>query len=99
MRINFSVHQDKKDNGNMGKRKTEEEKKNSRSIVERLSAAVLRSFRGWHGEKMVYIREIPRVTGTLEKARSYFDPTQTGWDRTTTSRRLLFGAEIRLCNN
>ena len=38
------------------------------------SAVVL----GLHGEKMVCVRGVPGVTGTLGEANSHFDPTQTG---------------------
>ena len=31
---------------------------------------------GQHGEKMVCVREMPRVTGTLRKANNHFDPIQ-----------------------
>ena len=31
-----------------------------------------------HGKKMVCVRGVPGVTGTLGKANSHFDPTQTG---------------------
>ena len=44
----------------------------------RLRATLLRWLRGLHGEKMVCVRGVPRVTGTLGKANSHFDPTQTG---------------------
>ena len=38
----------------------------------RLRAALLRSFRGQHGEKLIYARGVPEVTGTLGKAISHF---------------------------
>ena len=62
--------------------KTEKErqkkKEKGRPISGGLRAALLRSFRGQHGEKMVCVRRVLWVTWTLEKANSYFDPTQTG---------------------
>ena len=53
-------------------------KREDRTILKRLCATLLRSFRGLHGEKMVCVRGVPGVTGTLGKANSHFNPTQTG---------------------
>ena len=39
----------------------------NRPILKRLRAALLRSFRGLHGKKMVCVRGVPGVTGTLGK--------------------------------
>ena len=50
--------------------------KNRRPILKMLCAALLRSFRGQHSEKNEW--GVPGVTGTLGKANSHFDPTQTG---------------------
>ena len=55
-----------------------QEYKEDRPILKRLRATLLRSFRRLHGEKMVCMRGVPGVTGTLGKANSHFDPTQTG---------------------
>ena len=44
----------------------------------RLRATLLRSFRGLHDEKMVWVRGFPGVTGILGKINSHFKPTQTG---------------------
>ena len=55
-----------------------QEQREDRPILKRLRATFLRSFRGLHGEKMVRVRGVPRVTGTFRKANSHFDPTQTG---------------------
>ena len=49
-----------------------------RPILKRLCATLLRSFRGLQGKKMVCVRGVPGVTGTLRKANSHFNPTQTG---------------------
>ena len=49
-----------------------------RQILKRLHVTFLQSFRGLHGEKMICVREVPGVAGTLGKANSHFDPTQTG---------------------
>ena len=58
--------------------KERQEKRENRPILKRLRDIFLRSFRGLHGEKMVCVRGVPRVTGALEKAKSHFNPTQTG---------------------
>ena len=48
---------------------------NKRPILKKLCAALLRSSRGQHSEKM---KGSDGVTGILGKANSHFDPTQTG---------------------
>ena len=55
-----------------------QEKRENRSILKRLRATLLQSFRGLHGEKMVCVRGVPRVTGTLGKVNSHLNPIQTG---------------------
>ena len=60
----------------MDKRGAGEEKSN-RSILERLRAALLWSFKGQHDKKIVCMRGVPGVIGTLGKANSHLDPTQT----------------------
>ena len=55
-----------------------QEKREDRPILNRLRATILRSFRGLHGEKIICVRGVPGVTGTLEKANSHFNPIQTG---------------------
>ena len=72
--MNVAAHQEKEKNEKTGKRKAGED----RPILKRLRATLLRSFRALHGEKMVCVRGVPRITGTLGKANSYFDPIQTG---------------------
>ena len=75
----------------------QEKKGNSRPILKRLRAALLRSFRGQHSEKLVCMRRVLGVTGTLSKANNHFDPTQSGFgDRTTTLKRLLISAVMLL---
>ena len=71
--MNVATHQKKEKNEKTVKRKAED-----RPILKTLRATFLRSFRGLHGEKMVCVIGVPRVTGTLGKANSHFDPTQTG---------------------
>ena len=70
--MNVAAHQEK--NEKTFKRKAGED----RPILKRLRATLLRSFRGLHGEKMVCVRGVPGVTGTLGKTNSHFDPIQTG---------------------
>ena len=59
-------------------RERQEKREDRRSILKKLRAAFLRSFRGQHGEKMIGVRRVSGVAGTLRKANSHFDPTQTG---------------------
>ena len=70
--MNVAAHEEKKKNEKTGKRG------NSQPISKKLRAALLRSFRGQHGEKIVSVKGVPGVTGTLGKAGSHFDPIQTG---------------------
>ena len=72
--MNVAAHQEKEKNEKTGKRKAGEDE----SILKRLHAIFLWSFRGLHGEKMICVRGVPGVTGTLGKANSHFYPTQTG---------------------
>ena len=67
--MNVASHQEEK-NEKTGKRHELADLK--------LRAAILRSFRGQHGKKMVCVKGVPGVTGTLEKSNSHFDPTQMG---------------------
>ena len=55
-----------------------QEKRENRPILKRLRATLLRSFKGLPGEKMLCVREVPGVTGTLRKTNSSFNPTQAG---------------------
>ena len=72
--MNVATHQEKEKNEKTVKRKAGKD----RTILKRLRATLLRSFRELHGEKMVCVMGVPGVTGTLEKTNSHFDPTQTG---------------------
>ena len=56
-----------------------QKKREDRPMLKRLRATLLRSFRGLHGEKMLCVRGVPGVTGTLSKANSHFNPTQSGF--------------------
>ena len=59
-------------------RERQEQGEDRRPILEKLCAALVRSFRGKHGEKMVCGREGPGETGTLGKTNSHLNQTQTG---------------------
>ena len=72
--MNVATHQEKEKNEKTVKRKAGED----RPILKRLYAALLRSFRGLHGEKMACVRGVPRIIGTLGKTNSHFNPNQTG---------------------
>ena len=74
--MNVAAHQEKEKNKKTGKKKAGVERR--QADLKRLRATLLRSFKGLHGEKMVCVRGVPRVTGTLGKVNSHFDPTQTG---------------------
>ena len=58
--------------------KERQEKRDNRPILKRLRATLLRSFKGLYGEKMVCVRGMAGVTGTLGKTNSHFDQAQTG---------------------
>ena len=58
-------------------RERQEKRENSRPISKRLPVALLRSFKGQHGEKIVCVREVLGATGVLGKANSHFNSTQT----------------------
>ena len=62
--MNVAAHQEEK-NEETGKRKEGGERKQA-------------DFKGLHGEKMLCVRGVPGVTGTLGKTKSNFNPTQTG---------------------
>ena len=72
--MNIATHQEKEKNEKTVKRKAGK----VRPILKRLRATFLRLFRGLHSKKMVCVREVPGVTGTLGKTNSHFDPNQTG---------------------
>ena len=77
--MNVAACQDKEKNEETktGKRR-QKKREDRRPILKKLLASLMQSFRGQHGEKMVYARGVPGVTGTLGKANSHFDPTKTG---------------------
>ena len=93
--MNVANHQEERnEKTKRGKRQAEEERQ--MTILKKLRAALLRSFRGQHGEKMVCARGVPGVSGILGKEQP-FRPNPNGvGDRTTTLRRLLIGARLFL---
>ena len=74
--MNVATHQEKEKNEKTVKRKAGVEKRqaNLKKAACYPSAVV----QGAARRKMVCVMGMPRVTGTLGKANSYFDPTQTG---------------------
>ena len=62
-------------------RERQKKREDKRPISKRLRAVLPRSFRGQPGKKMLYVRGVPGVTGTLGKADSHFHPAQLkrGW--------------------
>ena len=92
--MNIATHHEEKDE-KTGKRKAGVKRR--QPILKRLSATLLRSFRGLHGEKMVYVRGVPRVTGTIRKAIAILTQSKRVGDRTTTLRQLLIGA-VQFCS-
>ena len=71
--MNVAAHQEEK-NEKMGKRKAEERRQGDFKEAACYPFAVVQ---GATCIKMVCVRGVPRVTGTLRKANSYFDSTQT----------------------
>ena len=74
--MNVAAHQEKEKNEKTGKRKEGEEKKqvDFKEAACYPSAVVQRAAR----QKMLCVRGVPGVTGTLRKANSHFNSTQTG---------------------
>ena len=93
--MNVATHHEKEKNEKTGKRKAGVRRRqaNFKEAACYPSAVV----QGLHGEKMVCVRGVPRVTGTLGKAIVILTQPKRGWDRTTTLRRLLFGA-VQFCS-
>ena len=74
--MNVAVHLEK-ENRNKGKREAGENEKKQTNDIRKTEccafAVVQRATRQKHG----CVRRVPGVTGTLEKASSHFNPTQT----------------------
>ena len=90
--MNISAHQEKKKKKETktGKTLGQEKRENRRPILKKLCAALLRSFRGKHSEKM---KGCARGNWDPREGQQPFRPNPNGvGDRTTTLRRLLIGA-------
>ena len=88
--MNVTADQEKKKNKetNTGRRR-----ENRRPILGKLCAALMRSFRGQHSEKM---KGSARGNWDPREVQQPFEPKPNGvGDCTTTLRRLLIGAEKR----
>ena len=85
--MNVTAHQEKEKNE---KTKKGKKKENRRQILQELCAALLRSFRGQHSEKM---KGSARGNWDPREGQQPFRPNPNGvGDCTTTLRRLLIGA-------
>ena len=76
--MNVAAHQEKKKNEKTGKRKEEKQRRHADFEEAACYSSAVVQGGGLHGEKMVCVRGVPGVTGTLGKANSHFNPTQTG---------------------
>ena len=94
--MNVAAHQEKEKNEKTGKRKAGEKlekKEDNRSILQKLRAALLRSFREQHDEKNGLCEGSARGNWDPREDQQPLLPNPNGvWDRTTTLRRLLIGA-------
>ena len=91
--MNAAAHQEQERNEETKtdkRRAGEKRKKKQRTILKKLCAALLRSFRGQHSKKM---RESARVNWDSREVQQPFRPSPNGFGhRTATLRRLLIGA-------
>ena len=94
--MNITAHQQKEENEETktSKRGAGEKRENKRPILKKLCAALLRSFRGQHSEKM---KRSARGNWDPREGQQPLRPNPNGaGDRTTTLRRLLIGADTNL---
>ena len=88
--MNVTAHQEKETK--KGKRGAGEKKENRRPILKKLCAALLRSFRRQHSEK---IKGSARGNWDPREGQQPFRPNPNGaGDRTITLRRLLISADF-----
>ena len=73
--MNVAAHQEKEKNEKTDKRKAGEERK--QADFKEASCYPSAVVQGVARRKMVCVRGVPGVTGTLGKANSHFNPTQT----------------------
>ena len=79
-------------------RERQEKKEDKRSILKRVYAAFLQSFRGQHSEKMVCVGLSDRGNWEPRKSQQPFRPNpNVAMDRTITLRRLLIKA-VQFCS-
>ena len=86
--MNVATHQNKEKNEKTGKRKVGGERRRETDFKETACypyAVVQRQ----HGEKMVCVRGVPGVTGTLGKANSHFGSNQMGLGKAPPLEALL----------
>ena len=74
--MNVAVYQEKEKIEKQGKRKAGVERRQTNFKEAACYPSVV--VQGAARRKMVCVRGVPGVTGTLGKANSHFDPTQTG---------------------
>ena len=75
--MNVAAHQEKKKIEKMGKRKEGKERK--QADFKEAACYPYAVVQGLHGEKMVCVRGVPGVTGTLGKANSHLTQPKRGW--------------------
>ena len=74
--MNVAAHQEKEKNKKTGEKKAGEERR--QADFKEAACYPFAVTQGAARRKMVCVRRSPWVTGTLEKANSHFNPTQTG---------------------
>ena len=79
-------------------RERQKKREDKRPILKRPSAALLQSFRGQHGEKMVCVGRSFQGNRDPQEGQQPFRPKPIGvGDHTTSLRRLLVGA-VQVCS-
>ena len=73
--MNVAAQQEKQMNEKTVKRKAGVKRRQSNFKEDACYLSVV--VQGLHSEEMVCVRRVPGVTGTLGKANSHFNPTQT----------------------
>ena len=74
--MNIAAHQEKEKNKKAGKRKAGEERR--QADYKEAASYPFAVVQGAACQKMVCVSGVPRVSGTLGKANSHFNPTQMG---------------------
>ena len=73
--MNVAAHQEKEKNEKTGKRKVGEERR--QADFKEAACCPSAIVQGAAQQKTVCVREVPGITGTLGKANSHFNSTQT----------------------